>query len=191
MTPTRKSNHISIRKKKAAAKKANNNKKKKISKSGRKPALKIIKKVAPPPMIPIEETCMDEGVDYSGMPELQCHGAHYDDDDSDDEADGQTILNRSVWNIKSFKKAEETLTSFMSDCGEGLSSIDSISSWVQSMSCTGFLHGSTLCCSRLVVMPEFMRWRNIKAPTFDAYETKMMTETTGAIVGMTPEGLVF
>ena len=101
MTPTRKSNHISIRKKKAAAKKANNNKKKKISKSGRKPALKIIKKVAPPPMIPIEETCMDEGVDYSGMPELQRRGAQYNDDDSDDEdePDEHMILDRSVWNI--------------------------------------------------------------------------------------------
>ena len=100
MTPTRKSNRISIRKKKAAAKKVNNKKKKKSHKSGRKPALKIIKKVAPPPMIPIEETCMDEGVDegvdYSGMPEL-ARRDQYDDDDSDDEdePDEQT----SVWNI--------------------------------------------------------------------------------------------
>ena len=103
MAPTCKSNCISIRKKKAAAKKVNDKKKKNIQKSGRKPALKIIKKVAPPPMIPIEETCMDggvdEGVDYSGMPELQRRGQFDDDSDNEDEPDEQTILDRSVWNI--------------------------------------------------------------------------------------------
>jgi hypothetical protein len=79
----------------------------------------------------------------------------------------------------------------MSDCGEGVSSIDSISSWVQSMSCTGFLHGSTLGYSRLVLMPEFMRWRNIKAPTFDADEANMMKSTAGVLVGMTEGRHVF
>ena len=100
MTPTRKSNCISILKKKAAAKKANNNNNKKIPKSGRKPALKIIKKVAPPPMIPIEETFMDEGVDYFGMPELQCRTQYNDDDnDDEDEPNDEPILDHSMWNI--------------------------------------------------------------------------------------------
>ena len=92
---------------------------------------------------------------------------------------------------KSFKKAEETLTSFMSDCGEGLSSIDSISSWVQSMSCTGIIHGSTLGYSRMGLMPEIIRWRDIKAPTFDESDVALMTNAAPGIHGMTEDRHVF
>jgi hypothetical protein len=90
-----------------------------------------------------------------------------------------------------FKTAEDTLTKFMSECGEGLSSIDSISAWLQSMSMTGFLHGAALGSSRMIVMPEIMRWRNIKAPTWDQYEISLMQQVTGVLVGMTVGRHVF
>lgn len=94
-------------------------------------------------------------------------------------------------NEKSFNKAETILGDFLSDCGEGLSSIDSIDAWVQSMACTGITHGSTLGYSRLSLMPEYSRWRNIKAETFDVLDASIMQQTTGVLVGMTMGRHVF
>lgn len=94
-------------------------------------------------------------------------------------------------NPESFTKSEEILTEFLGDCGEGLSSMNSISSWIQSMGVTGMLHGSTLGYSRLVVMPEFMRWRNIKAPTFDKQDASIIQQTVGVFCGMTEGRHVF
>lgn len=61
---------------------------------------------------------------------------------------------------KAFAMAEEELTEFMSKCGEGVSEINSISSWVQLMSMTGIVHGSTISYTRGVMMPEVMAWRD-------------------------------
>jgi hypothetical protein len=94
-------------------------------------------------------------------------------------------------NEKSFNKAETILGDFLSDCGEGLSSIDSIDAWAQSMACTGLIHGSTLGYSRLSVMPEYVRWRNIKAETFDAGDVNVMQSTAAVLVGMTMGRHVF
>lgn len=94
-------------------------------------------------------------------------------------------------NEEAFNKAEETLTKFLSECGEGLSSIDSISSWIQSMSMTGIVHGATLGFSRMMIMPELMRWRNIKASTFDENDVQLMKEGTGVLAGRTVGRHVF
>ena len=90
-----------------------------------------------------------------------------------------------------FKKAEDTLTTFMSECGKDVSSIDSISSWVQLMSCTGIIHGSTLSYSRMIVMPEVTRWRDIKNPTWDEFDISMMVTILPTMQGMTVDRHVF
>jgi hypothetical protein len=86
-----------------------------------------------------------------------------------------------------FKKAEDTLTTFMSECGKDVSSIDSISSWVQLMSCTGIIHGSTLSYSRMIVMPEVTRWRDIKSPTWNDVDLNVMTTALPTMQGMTED----
>jgi hypothetical protein len=86
---------------------------------------------------------------------------------------------------KALKKADEEVAQFLADCGEGLSSIDSVNAWVQSMSCTGLLHGGTLGYSRMFVMPEIMRWRDIKDPEFNKDDMTLMMSGTGVLAGRT------
>ena len=86
---------------------------------------------------------------------------------------------------EAFQKAEEKLTEFMKDCGRGVSSVDSISSWVQLMCCTGIVHGSTLSHSRMCVMPEITRWRDITTPKFSEVDTALMLTIIGTLQGMT------
>jgi len=86
---------------------------------------------------------------------------------------------------EAFKETEKLLTWFMSQCGEGLSSIDSISAWTQSMSMTGFLHGATLGSSRMMMMPEIMKWRDLESPAWDKNDINIMQQGTGVLVGMT------
>ena len=59
------------------------------------------------------------------------------------------------------------------------------------MSCTGIIHGSTLGFSRMGLMPEIIRWRNIKAPTFDESDVALMTNAAPGIHGMTEDRHVF
>lgn len=61
---------------------------------------------------------------------------------------------------KAFTKAEEDLAEFMGACGDGVNEIDNISSWVQLMSMTGIVHGSTLSFTRAIIMPEVLAWRD-------------------------------
>jgi hypothetical protein len=87
-------------------------------------------------------------------------------------------------NKKSFKHAEDKLRKFMTGCGEDVFSIDSISSWVQLMSCTGTVHGSTLSYSRMMFTPEVIRWRNINEPTYSEEDVIMMVTLSATLQGM-------
>lgn len=92
---------------------------------------------------------------------------------------------------KAFEEAEENLTEFMSECGEGVSSIDSISSWVQLMSCTGIMHGSTLTFTRMTLMPEVMAWMYHDTDSWSKKETDFFDGTVPTMGGMSPGRHVF
>jgi hypothetical protein len=94
-------------------------------------------------------------------------------------------------NEKDFVICEDKLKKFMSNTGKDVSSIDSISSWVQLMCCTGMTHGSTLSYSRMVFVPEIMRWRNIANPLWDAGDAAVIQGTGGTIAGMTVDRHAF
>lgn len=85
---------------------------------------------------------------------------------------------------RSFKTAENNLRDFMKGCGEDVFSIDGISSWVQLMSCTGIIHGSTLSYSRMLLTPEVIRWRDIKASTYDGNDVTLMATLATTLQGM-------
>jgi hypothetical protein len=87
---------------------------------------------------------------------------------------------------RSFKKAEDEMGSFMSEIGDGVSSIDSISSFVQLMSSTGMMHGSTLGFSRMTIMPEVMRWMDEESDVWNTKDTGFITQTMGTMGGMAP-----
>jgi hypothetical protein len=92
---------------------------------------------------------------------------------------------------KAFDLAEDKLKAFMVACGEGVSSIDTVSSWSQLMCCTGLVHGSTLSYTRLVIAPEVVRWRDISSEEWDKHDTKLMSTGFGTIAGMTTDRHVF
>jgi hypothetical protein len=92
---------------------------------------------------------------------------------------------------EAFDTAEAKLKSFMNGTGVGVSSIDSIDSWVQLMCCTGITHGCTLSYTRMLFVPEVMSWRNIGDPIWDENDISVMTSALGTIVGVTPDRHVF
>ena len=93
--------------------------------------------------------------------------------------------------VKAYETAEESLITYLKGCGEGLVTFDSISAWVASMSCTGLLHGGTLGYSRMFVMPEIMRWRDITIPEFNHDDYVLMRDGTGVLAGRTDGRHVF
>lgn len=90
-----------------------------------------------------------------------------------------------------FEKTNDNIKAFMANCGEGVSSIDDISSWLQLMSLTGIVHGSTLSYTRLILVPEIIRWRNIHSPTWNDDDISLMRGGFGTVEGMTLDRHVF
>lgn len=93
--------------------------------------------------------------------------------------------------LDAFKKTEEKIKSFMAACGKGVSSIDSVSSWLQLMSMTGLVHGSTLSYTRIILAPEIIRWRNIHNPKWDEDDYSLISGGFGTLQGMTLDRHVF
>lgn len=95
------------------------------------------------------------------------------------------------YNADDVEIAEKEMAEFMSEIGDGVSTIDSISSFVALMSCTGMMHGSTLGFTRLTIMPEVMRWMNPDSDVWTAGDADFITQTMGTMAGMSPGRHVF
>jgi hypothetical protein len=80
--------------------------------------------------------------------------------------------------------AELRLKDYLKRCGSFTSTIDSLDSWIQLMSVTGDVHGATLGFTRLVAMPDVMRWRNIKDSKWEAPDTDMILKITATAIGL-------
>jgi hypothetical protein len=97
-------------------------------------------------------------------------------------------------NPSAFDETNERIKKFMEACGREkgeVSSIDSISSWAQLMCLTGIVHGSTLSYTRMVVVPEVLRWRNIHSEEWDNYDISLMTGGFNTAQGMTVDRHTF
>jgi hypothetical protein len=92
---------------------------------------------------------------------------------------------------EAFDDAEALLTKFMSETGAGVSEINSISSWVQLMSCTGIMHGSTISYTRLLGVPEINHWRNINQETDEELNLALIQNMLATVAGMTLDRHVF
>ena len=86
-------------------------------------------------------------------------------------------------NAQAVATAEKEFEEFMSEVGEGVSSIDTISSFVQLMSCTGMMHGSTLGFSRMTVMPEVMRWMDESSDLWTKKDADIIQTTMSTMAG--------
>jgi hypothetical protein len=80
--------------------------------------------------------------------------------------------------------AELSLKDYLTRCGTFTSTIDSLESWIELMSVTGNVHGSTLGFTRLIAMPDIMRWRNIRDPNWNAPDCDMILGVSATAVGM-------
>ena len=94
-------------------------------------------------------------------------------------------------NPSAFDETNKRIKSFMAACGTGVSSIDSISSWTQLMSLSGIVHGSTLSYTRMVVVPEIARWRNIHSKKWDKNDVSLMSGGFLTAQGMTVDRHTF
>lgn len=80
--------------------------------------------------------------------------------------------------------AESNLESYLQRCGTFTSKIDTLKSWIELMSITGDVHGSTLGFTRLIAMPDVMRWRSAKSPIWEAGDIEMITRVSATAIGM-------
>lgn len=94
-------------------------------------------------------------------------------------------------NPSAFDKTNERIKNFMAACGTGVSSIDSISSWAQLMCLSGIVHGSTLSYTRMIVVPEIVRWRNIHSKKWDEHDVSLMSSGFNTAQGMTVDRHTF
>lgn len=93
--------------------------------------------------------------------------------------------------VKGFDFCEASLADFMKETGKGVSSINTVDSWVQLMSATGLVHTATMSMSRLIAMPEFLRWRHTNKDTWDFGDLSCLTSILGTICGTTAGRHVF
>lgn len=90
-----------------------------------------------------------------------------------------------------YKTITSNLESYLQQTGTGVSSINSMQSWLELMSVTGVLHGSTFSMSRLSLTHNMISVNSAESETFtvrDATLTKVLTVT---ILGTHEEFYVF
>jgi hypothetical protein len=87
-------------------------------------------------------------------------------------------------NQDKFTIAELGMKDYLKSCGSFESTIDTVESWLELMSVTGIVHGSTLSYTRFLAQADIARWRNIKCDTWDTPDLNLITGGLGTIVGM-------
>lgn len=82
-----------------------------------------------------------------------------------------------------YTAAEVGLKNYLKRCGF-TSEINTLEEWIELMSVTGMVHGSTLSYSRAMSHPEILRWRNIQGETWAEADMKLGLTILGTICGM-------
>ena len=90
-----------------------------------------------------------------------------------------------------YKTITATLTKYLEDTGAGVSSINSMRSWLELMSVTGILHGSTFSMSRLTLTHSMLSAFTPLSDTFTARDANMMRVIAVTILGTQEEFYVF
>lgn len=81
-------------------------------------------------------------------------------------------------------EVESLLVDYLKRCGTFTSNIDSLEKWIELMTITGDVHGSTISFSRLANMGGVMRWNNIKADRWDISDINLAVTTTLTVCGL-------
>jgi hypothetical protein len=94
-------------------------------------------------------------------------------------------------NTKTYQTIKDKLKGYMSKTGDGVSSVDNTKTWMELMSVTGILHGSTLSMSRLVLTHSFMALNTPESLKFTLRDAVWCTTITGTILGALDDFHVF
>jgi hypothetical protein len=92
---------------------------------------------------------------------------------------------------ENYNKINKELSEFLKKTGTGVSSVDNIKTWLELMSVTGVLHGSTLSMSRLVLTHSFMVTNSPESDIFLARDALWLSVIMGTILGTLEDFHVF
>merc|ERR1719198_583386 len=92
---------------------------------------------------------------------------------------------------KAFETAEEVLEKYIKHTGDAEMEVSKISHFIELMSVSGIMHGSTLSHTRTSLIPEVMRWKNDYKEEWDDLTWKMINIGIGTISGAEPGRHVF
>jgi len=87
-----------------------------------------------------------------------------------------------------YSQLNTQLAAFLLKCGDGVSTIKTLRSWLELMSVTGILHGCTLSMSRLLCSAELLKRLNPKSDVYDSDDDSLLLLVLSTIIGMI-EGL--
>ena len=94
-------------------------------------------------------------------------------------------------NPQKYANANRALDIFLSQCGDGVSAISDIPNWVELMTVTGLLHGSTLSFTRLGVAPAVVKRMNPTENKYTKVNIGLMNTAAQTLVGMIEDRHIF
>lgn len=90
-----------------------------------------------------------------------------------------------------FIESNKKLAEYLSKTGPGVSSIANLRSWIELMSVTGIMHGSTISLTRFFVTTENLKRFNPKKETYDLEDVLNLLLGASTIVGVIEDRHVF
>lgn len=92
---------------------------------------------------------------------------------------------------ENYTKINTELSVFLKKTGTGVSDVSNIKTWLELMSVTGVLHGSTLSMSRLVLTHSFIVTNSPESEIFLSRDALWLSVITGTILGTLEDFHVF
>lgn len=90
-----------------------------------------------------------------------------------------------------YMDCNEKLKTFLAGCGEGVSQVANLRTWIELMSVTGILHGSTMSFTRLLLTSEIMKRVNPKSDKYELTDAFLAALGSATIIGVVEDRHVF
>lgn len=96
-------------------------------------------------------------------------------------------LNEVFVKNSGYSAMNKAIKSFMSKTGSGVSSIDNVTTWIELMTVSGLLHGTTLSMSRLILSQPVLKHNSPDSATYTTTDAGLVKTVAGTIVGTVEE----
>ena len=100
-------------------------------------------------------------------------------------------MNEEFKKDPNFNQINSKLKAFLLESGKGVCDVDNMQTWVELLSVTGILHGSTLSMSRLVLTHSFLSVNSPESTKFVGRDAAWMAVITGTVLGCLDDFHVF